>query len=89
MRTDRERIMPQLKKKDREKITGFQWILLGFIAAQLLMIAYVNLTQLRALTNYDSSISYLLTQRMWQPPITQWRHSKFSRMAGSPTSVRK
>lgn len=58
--------MPQLKKNDREKITGFQWILLGFIAAQLLMIAYVNLTQLRALTNYDSSISYLLTQRMWQ-----------------------
>ena len=58
--------MPQLKKKDREKITGFQWILLGFIAAQLLMIVYVNLTQLRALTNYDSSIAYLLTQRMWQ-----------------------
>ncbi len=58
--------MPGLKKKSSEKITGFQWILLGFIAAQLLMIIYVNLTQLRALTNYDSSISYLLTRKMWE-----------------------
>jgi hypothetical protein len=33
---------------------------------QFLMICYVNLTQLRLLTGYDSSLSYLLTRKMWE-----------------------
>ena len=58
--------MPSLKEKSQRRLSRFEWVLLAFIAMQFLMICYVNLTQLRLLTGYDSSLSYLLTRKMWE-----------------------
>jgi len=58
--------MPSLKEKSLRRLSPTDWVLLGIIAVQFIMICYVNLTQTRLLTGYDSSISYYLTRKMWE-----------------------
>lgn len=58
--------MPALKEKSLRRASRLDWLLLGIIILQFVMICYVNLTQTRLLTGYDSSISYYLTRKMWE-----------------------
>ncbi|MBR2751788.1 MAG: hypothetical protein IKD90_11735 [Clostridiales bacterium] len=58
--------MPALKEKSLRRFSRLDWLLLGIILLQFFMICFVNLTQLRHLTGYDSSASYYLTRKMWE-----------------------